>query len=158
MLIKPRVKTVFQRRLWVAFNICIIATCIGLFGAGAVSIYTNIYIHLAFAFTLFISGILIMLISTIMDYSLKLPTNKWVQWTRNVLTTTAVFSGIILGVCFVPYPALGSYMEMLAVACMTAYFCTFAYKLEKVDSPILSDWSHMRQVTDGQVHSRRRVI
>ncbi len=101
-----------------------------------------------------------MLISTIMDYSLKLPTNKWVQWTRNVLTLIAVCSGVILGVCFVPYPALGSYMEMLAVACMTAYFCTFAYKLEKVESESFGDIHSGRQFADAATHGsgRRRVV
>lgn len=142
------------------FNFCTIASCIGMLGAGAISIYTDIIIHLVFAFALFIGGILIMLISTVLDYSLRLPTNKWVQWTRNALTAVAVASGITLGVFFVPYPAVGSYMEMLSVACMAGYFCTFAYKLEKVDSPVLGDINHMRQVADGQVlpNSRRRIV
>lgn len=133
MLIKPRLKTVFHRRLWNAFNICIWLTCIGLLGVSAISIYTNIYVHLVFAFAMFISGIVIMFLSTVMDHVLDLPLSPFIKWTRLVLTGIAIGSGITLGIVFVPYPFIGSLMEMVAVATMTAYFCTFAYKLEKVE-------------------------
>ena len=102
-------------------------------GVSAISIYTNIYVHLVFAFAMFISGIVIMFLSTVMDHVLDLPLSPFIKWTRLVLTGIAIGSGITLGIVFVPYPFIGSLMEMVAVATMTAYFCTFAYKLEKVE-------------------------
>jgi hypothetical protein len=158
MLIKPRLKTRFHKRLWQAFNICTVITCIGLLGVSAISIYTDIYVHLVFAFALFIAGILIMVISTIMDNTLKLPVSTPIMWTRHILSVVAVASGITLGVVFVPYPFIGSLMEMVAVATMTAYFCTFAYKLEKVESPVFQELDYIDRVADVRSTSRRRVI
>ena len=150
-LIKPRIKTRIQRRLMFAFNVCIILTCVGLLGVSAISIYTNIYVHLIFAFIVFISGILIMLLSTYFDSILKLPVSTFVQSIRYALTVVAVVSGICLGVFFVPYPFLGSLMEMIATGSMTAYFVTFAHKLESVDVPIVAE---LEQV----IHAKRRIV
>jgi hypothetical protein len=158
MLIKPRLKTVFQKRIWVIFNASIAGTCAGLLGVSAISIYTDIYVHLVFAFTLFISGILIMLLSTIMDNSLHLPVSPMVMSIRYILTGIAMTSGISLGVVFVPFPFIGSLMEMLAVASMVAYFCTFGYKLEKVESPVINELEYIQRVAESRAHSRKRVV
>jgi hypothetical protein len=100
-----------------------------------------------------------MVISTIMDNSLKLPVSFAIKWARLILTVAAVISGITLGIVFVPYPFIGSLMEMFAVAFMTAYFCTFAYKLEKVESPVFSEMAYVERVSDGQLSgSRRRIV
>ena len=157
MLVKPRLKTVFHKRLWKAFNICTVLTCVGLLGVSAISIYTNIYIHLVFAFALFISGILITLISTIMDHVLTLPISPTVRVLRYFFTAVGVLSGILLGVFFVPYPFFGSLMEMTAVGAMTGYFCTFVYKLEKVESPIIETWVQMERIAD-QTGLHRRIV
>ncbi len=99
-----------------------------------------------------------MVISTILDNSLNLPISLPIKATRHILTFVAVLSGVTLGVVFVPYPFIGSLMEMLAVATMTAYFCTFAYKLEKIESPVFSELAYIERVADSRSTSRRRVI
>lgn len=153
LLIKPRLKTRFQRSLWKGFNCCIVLTCFGLLGVSAISIYTNIYVHLVFAFALFIGGILIMLISTFFDISLNLPINLPIRVIRLVLTVTAIVSGICLGVFFYPKPFFGSIMEMVTTGSIISYFCTFAYKLERVDDPIIS---HIDRI--GEKACRRRIV
>ena len=158
MLIKPRLKTQFHKQLWYAFNVCTIITCIGLLGVSAVSIYTDIYVHLVFAFALFIAGIAIMVLSTVIDNTLNLPVSRPIMWARHVLAGVAVASGITLGVVFVPYPFIGSLMEMLAVGTMTAYFCTFAHKLEKVESPVFQELQYIESLADTRSGSRRRVV
>ena len=101
-----------------------------------------------------------MVLSTILDNSLKLPVSFAIKWARLILTIAAVLSGVTLGVVFVPYPFIGSLMEMFAVGFMTAYFCTFAYKLEKVDSHVMNELSHLERISDSQISSgsRRRVV
>lgn len=130
----------------------------GLLGVSAISIYTDIYVHLVFAFALFISGIMIMVLSTIMDRVLKLPISPLIKWTRYILTAIAVGSGVTLGVTFVPYPFVGSLMEMLAVATMTLYFCTFAYRLDKVESPVIDELAYIERVAENRTNSRRRIV
>ena len=99
-----------------------------------------------------------MFLSTVMDHVLNLPLSPFIKWTRLTLTGIAILSGITLGVVFVPYPFVGSVMEMVAVATMTAYFCTFAYKLEKVESPIITEFAYIERVADSQSVARRRVV
>jgi hypothetical protein len=157
MLIKPRLKTVYHKRLWKAFNLCTILTCIGLLGVSAISIYTNIYVHLVFAFALFICGLFVTLLSTVLDHTLKLPISPRVKMLRYFFTATGVLSGLLLGVFFVPYPFFGSLMEMASVASMTGYFCTFVHKLDKVESPVLNEWIQMERTADASSLHRRIV-
>ena len=160
MLIKPRLKTPLQRRIWKLLNLCTILTCVGLLGVSAISIYTNIYVHLVFAFALFIAGILIMVLSSVLDRILRLPVSPAISAARLVLAAIGVGSGVCLGFVFIPYPFIGSLMEMLTVAAMTAYFCTFAHKLEKVDimSVIAGESSPADRLNDHRSVSRRRVV
>jgi hypothetical protein len=160
MLVKPRVKTILHRGLWKAFNIFSVITCVGMLGISSVSIYTNIYVHLVFAFALFIGGIFIMFISTIMDHTMRLPLSPTVMYLRYSLTVVGILSGVALIFCFVTYPFLGSILEMISVASITAYFCTFAYKLEKIDSRTVTLWTYMHRIADEPVNhpsSRYRI-
>ena len=156
MLIKPRIKTTGHRRLWKAFNLCSVLSCIGLLGVSAISVYTNIFVHLIFAFLVFIAGILIMLISTVLDSSLKLSVSPTILALRYGLTAIAIVSGSLLGVFFVPYPFFGSVMEMIAAGAMTAYVWTFAHKLDKLESAYL-ELGQVPKFPDHAVH-RRRIV
>lgn len=148
-----------------AYNVCSVVVCLGLLGVSAISIETNIYVHLVFAFALFISGILIMILSTVMDSVLHLPVPPLIRVVRYALTAVAVVSGILLGVCFVPYPFFGSLMEMGSVGAMTAYFCTFASRLDRqaADSSSSSNElecssDHRFSADEPRSMSRRRVV
>jgi hypothetical protein len=119
-------------------------------GVAAISIYTEIITHLVFAFMLFISGIVIMFVSTLLDISMRLPLTRTLRLCRLVLVGVAIFSGITLGLTFMPYPFIGSMCEIIASASMTLYIATFAYKLEKVDAPYVKDFDHVeRAVADS---------
>jgi hypothetical protein len=125
-------------------------------GVSAISIDTNIYVHLVFAFTLFISGILIMVFSTTLDSVLCLQVSPAVRLVRYLLTVVAVVSGVLLGVFFVPYPFFGSLMEMLSAGTMTAYFCTFAWRLDRVDDE--PDFPDRIMMEEPRNMSRRRIV
>ena len=148
--------SVGHRRLWKAFNLCSVLSCIGLLGVSAISVYTNIFVHLIFAFLVFIAGILIMLISTVLDSSLKLSVSPTILALRYGLTAIAIVSGSLLGVFFVPYPFFGSVMEMIAAGAMTAYVWTFAHKLDKLESAYL-ELGQVPKFPDHAVH-RRRIV
>ena len=162
MLIKARIQTMYQYKLWRTFNICAYLSCLGMIGVAAISIYTEIITHLVFAFMLFISGIVIMFVSTLLDISLKLPLTRTLRIIRYVLTGTAIFSGILLGFTFVPYPFIGSMCEIIASTSMTFYIATFSYKLESVESPIVKEWDHIQHLADDQSRSadsfRKRIV
>ena len=164
MYLKPRIKTMFQQRLFVVFNACSWLTCLGMLGVGAISIYTEIVTHLVFSFMLFISGIVIMFVSTILDSSLRLPVTPSLRLARYCLTAIAIISGISLGVFFIPYPLIGSMAELIATACMTLYIASFAYKLEDVESKFADELDHIRSNSERRLHEvsapshRRRVV
>jgi len=134
-------------------------------GVGAISVYTEIVTHLVFSFMLFISGIVIMFVSTILDSSLRLPVTRSLRLARYILTLVAILSGIVLGVFFIPYPFIGSVAELVATACMTLYIASFAYKLEDVDSKFADELDHIRSNSDRRIHdstttsaNRRRLV
>lgn len=163
IMLKPRLKTVGQKRLLRGFDICTWLVCLGLLGVSAISIHTNIYVHLLFAFVLFISGISIMIISTVLDSVLHIPVPMVIKMLRIALTAVAVVSGILLGVFFVPYPFFGSLMEMISTGAMTAYFCTFASRLEKVQAPSVNELEctedhRLSSIDEPRSMSRRRIV
>ena len=125
---------------------CAYGACLGMIGVAAISIYTEIITHLVFAFMLFISGIVIMFVSTLLDISMRLPLTRTLKLARYTLTAVAILTGITLGFTFVPYPFIGSMCEIIASASMTLYIATFSYKLESVDAPYVKDWDHVEQM------------
>jgi hypothetical protein len=160
--LKPRLKTRFQNRLWYIFNACSWLSCLGMLGVGAISVYTEIVTHLVFSFMLFVSGIVIMFVSTILDNLLRLPLTKSLRLVRYSLTAIAIISGVILGVFFIPYPFVGSMAELVATACMTLYIASFAHKLEDVESKFADELDHIRANSDRRLSdlstNRRRVV
>lgn len=127
VLLKSRIQTEWQRRLWMMFNICSALSVLGMIVVPAIPYALHKAIHLSAAFTVFICGFSIMFVSTILDRSLKLPVVAWMKHFRRLLTMLALAGSVGFGVFFNWIDIISSISELVASGCMTAYICTLAH-------------------------------
>ena len=128
VLLSARLKTRVHRRIWRAFNAFSIITSFCMIVVPAVPYSLSRPIHMAAAYSLFISGFMIMFISTYLDTVLRLEVVDWIRKLRLCLNILAFVGFLGFAVFFYMNSIISATCEIVAAACMFSFICTLAHE------------------------------
>lgn len=130
VLLSRRLETKTQKLVWKIFNACSILITFGMIAVPAVPYSLSTVIHMAAAYTVFVSGFTIMFLSTFLDRSLGLAVAGWVGRIRMTLNIIAFFGFVGFAVFFYIDYFVSSMCEIVAAACMFSFVCSLAHESE----------------------------
>ena len=128
VLLKSRLKTRSEVRLWWTFNISSVVSSVTLIAIPGLPFSYVPVLHMSVAFVLFVSGFLIVAASFLLDHKLRLPVAPWVFRLRAILMIGAILGSMGFAACFFVNALISSVCELIAVVSMNLYICSLAHR------------------------------
>ncbi len=130
--IQPLIQEKDKTDKWLFFFacVCVVGTFLGFVGTAAVPLSVNEWVHWVAAVIGFGSGIILMVIMTVMDEKLQIVRPEKLRWTRMGLVSLLVLWGAMACIVFPFSITASAIFEVLSVVTFSIYFVTYGHTSE----------------------------